>query len=128
MKNRLLKYNYLIITVIMLMVNILLFIFTNKLNILPIKYYLLIFGIIVVLEIVSILFILLKKKILNIIGYILSVILIIVNICGIYYVRVTDNFLDKSFNNDNREYTTTFYIVSKKDSNNTIADFLKGLK
>ena len=62
MKNRLLKYNYLIITVIMLMVNILLFIFTNKLNILPIKYYLLIFGIIVVLEIVSILFILLKKK------------------------------------------------------------------
>lgn len=120
MKNRLLKYNYLIITAIMLMVNILLFIFTNKLNILPIKYYLLIFGIIVVLEIVSILFILLKKKILNIIGYILSIILIIVNICGIYYVRVTDNFLDKSFNNDNREYTTTFYIVSKKDSNNTL--------
>ena len=120
MKNRLLKYNYLIITAIMLMVNILLFIFTNKLNILPIKYYLLIFGIIVVLEIVSILFILLKKKILNIIGYILSIILIIVNICGIYYVRVTDNFLDKSFNNDNREYTTTFYIVSKKESNNTL--------
>lgn len=120
MKNRLLKYNYLIITAIMLIVNILLFIFTNKLNILPIKYYLLIFGIIVVLEIVSILFILLKKKILNIIGYILSIILIIVNICGIYYVRVTDNFLDKSFNNDNREYTTTFYIVSKKDSNNTL--------
>lgn len=120
MKNILLKYNYLIITAIMLIVNILLFIFTNKLNILPIKYYLLIFGIIVVLEIVSILFILLKKKILNIIGYILSIILIIVNICGIYYVRVTDNFLDKSFNNDNREYTTTFYIVSKKDSNNTL--------
>ena len=120
MKNRLLKYNYLIITSIMLIVNILLFIFTDKLNILPIKYYLLIFGIIVVLEIVSILFILLKKKILNIIGYILSIILIIVNICGIYYVRVTDNFLDKSFNNDNREYTTTFYIVSKKDSNNTL--------
>lgn len=120
MKNRLLKYNYLIITAIMLIVNILLFIFTNKLNILPIKYFLLIFGIIVVLEIVSILFILLKKKILNIIGYILSIILIIVNICGIYYVRVTDNFLDKSFNNDNREYTTTFYIVSKKDSNNTL--------
>lgn len=120
MKNKLLKYNYLIITTIMLIVNILLFIFTNKLNILPIKYYLLIFGIIVVLEIVSILFILLKKKILNVIGYILSIILIIVNICGIYYVRVTDNFLDKSFNNDNREYTTTFYIVSKKDSNNTL--------
>lgn len=120
MKNKLLKYNYLIITAIMLIVNILLFIFTNKLNILPIKYYLLIFGIIVVLEIVSILFILLKKKILNVIGYILSIILIIVNICGIYYVRVTDNFLDKSFNNDNREYTTTFYIVSKKDSNNTL--------
>ena len=120
MKNRLLKYNYLIITVIMLIVNILLFIFTNKLNVLPIKYYLLIFGIIVVLEIISILFILLKKKILNIIGYILSIILIIVNICGIYYVRVTDDFLDKSFNNDNREYTTTFYIVSKKDSNNTL--------
>lgn len=120
MKNRLLKYNYLIITAIMLIVNILLFIFTNKLNVLPIKYYLLIFGIIVVLEIISILFILLKKKILNVIGYILSIILIIVNICGIYYVRVTDNFLDKSFNNDNREYTTTFYIVSKKDSNNTL--------
>ena len=104
----------------MLIINILLFAFTNKLNIIPIKYYLIIFGTIAILEVISILLIFLKKKVFNVIGYILGIALIIFQIAGIYYVRVTDNFLNKAFNNDKKEYTNTFYVLTKKDNNDTL--------
>ena len=120
MKNKILKYKYLIIATIMLIINILLFAFTNKLNIIPIKYYLIIFGTIAILEVISILLIFLKKKVFNVIGYILGIALIIFQIAGIYYVRVTDNFLNKAFNNDKKEYTNTFYVLTKKDNNDTL--------
>lgn len=106
------KYNYLIIAFILLVLNILLFIFTNSLNILTTNYYLLVFGVLVIVEILSLLLISRKKRIISIIGYIVGVLLIIINISGIYYVKVTDNFLDKSFGNDKKEYTNTFYVVS----------------
>lgn len=120
MKNKILKYKYLIIATIMLIINILLFAFTNKLNIIPIKYYLIIFGTIAILEVISILLIFLKKKVFNVIGYILGIALIIFQMAGIYYVRVTDNFLNKAFNNDKKEYTNTFYVLTKKDNNDTL--------
>lgn len=120
MKNKLLKYRILIISIIMLILNILLFKFTHDLNILPMKYYLLIFGGLLLLEIIFIIFIFLKKKILNIIGYIFIFILVIVNLCGIYYVKVTDNFFSKAFNNDKKEYTNTFYVITVKNSNHTL--------
>lgn len=114
------KYNYLIISIILILLNIILFIFIHDLDILTTKYYFLLFGIILILEILSILLIISKKKITKILGYIITTILIIFNICSIYYVKVTDNFFDKSFNNDKMEYTNTFYIISKKGSTNTL--------
>lgn len=120
MKNKLLKYIYLLLGITLLILNILLFNFIYNLKILSVKYYVFIFGILFLLETISILFILLRKKILNVIGYILAFMLIGINLFGIYYVTVTQDFLNKSFNNDKREYTNTFYIVSKKNITNDL--------
>lgn len=114
------KYHYLITGSILIILNILLFTFIHNLNVLTTKYYFLIFGVLFLLEIISIGLILLKKKVTMILGYIFILLLIILNVCGIYYVRVTDNFLDKSFSNDKREYTNTFYVASLKESSNTL--------
>lgn len=119
------EYSYLIITFIFLILNILLFLFTRNLNVLTTKYYLIIFGILILLEVITILFQIPKNKIFNIIGHIISIILIIINICGIYYVKVTNNFLDKAFENDNRQYTNTFYVVTLNNDENTIDNISK---
>ena len=119
------EYSYLIITFIFLLLNILLFLFTRNLNVLTTKYYLIIFGILILLEVITILFQIPKNKIFNIIGHIISIILIIINICGIYYVKVTNNFLDKAFENDNRQYTNTFYVVTLNNDENTIDNISK---
>lgn len=120
MNKKKLTYKYIIAFIIEIILNILLLYFVSKLNILSIKYYLIIFGILLILEITSTIFLFSKNKIIKIIGYIFSLILIIINISGIYYVVMTNNFLNKSFNNDKKEYTNTFYILSKKDSDNTL--------
>lgn len=113
------KYHYVIVGIILIILNIFLFKFTHDLNVLPIKYYSMMIGILLLLEVVSILLISRKKKVLLITGYILTLFLIVLNICGIYYVSVTDHFLDQAFNNDKREYTNTFYVLSLKESNDT---------
>ena len=114
------KYHVLMIGIILMILNIILFSFTHNLNVLPFKYYSMICGLLLLLEVISILLITRKKKVLVMIGYIFTLILIILNICGIYYVNVTDHFLDKAFNNDKREYTNTFYVLSLKESNYTL--------
>ncbi len=113
-------YHYLIVGIILIILNIFLCLFTYNLNVIPIKYYFLIFGGLLLLEIFSITFISRKNKAFIIIGYIFTFLLIVLNGCGIYYVSVTDHFLDKAFDNAKREYTNTFYVLSLKDSNNTL--------
>ena len=81
---------------IFILFNTLLFISINNLNILSLKYYLIIFGVLFLLEIISIVFLLLKKKVFKIIGFIFTILIILVNICGIYYLKVTNDFFDKS--------------------------------
>lgn len=114
------KYHYVMIGFILVILNILLFKFTHDLNVLPIKYYSMMIGILLLLEVGSILLISRKKKNLIMTGYILTVLLIVLNLCGIYYVSVTDHFLNKAFNNDKKEYTNTFYVLSLKESNDTL--------
>lgn len=114
------KYHYVIVGIILIILNILLFKFTHDLNVLPAKYYSMMIGILLLLEVVSILLISGKKKSLIITGYLLTLLLIVLNLCGIYYVNVTDHFLNQAFNNDKREYTNTFYVISLKESNHTL--------
>ena len=111
------KYRVFIISFLLLLLNILLFIFIHNLNVFTTKYYLLLFGVLVLLEGITTIFLFINKKVFTILGYLLTILLILFQIGAIYYVNVTDSFLNKSFNNDKREYTNTFYVVSKKTSN-----------
>ena len=95
-----------------------------NINILPTKYLILIIVIISIINILSIIFINIKKKIFKIIGIILIIIAIIINIIGTYYLYYANNFLDKSFSN-NEKTVTTYYIVTNKSNNYTKKD-IKG--
>lgn len=90
--------------------------FILSLNILPLKYSILLIGILLVIGLSSIFLIKKKKKQFRIVGYILSVILIIISSVGSYYLSVTNNFLNKAFDNAIKSYTNTYYVVALKDS------------
>lgn len=90
--------------------------FIYKLNIIPTKYLITLLGILVMLVIFSIIFIINKNKKLQVVGYTLVILTIIINLVGIYYVKTTDEFFTNSFNNASNEYTNTFHIVVLKNS------------
>ena len=71
------KYNYILISIILIILNIILLISVHNLNLLTLKYYIIIFGVLLLLEIISIIFILIKPKFMKIIGYIFIILLII---------------------------------------------------
>lgn len=66
----------------------------------------------------------LKSKIIKIILYIISTVIMIISILGIYYLRSTINFID-NFGNTKKEYDYYYVIVMKDSKYNTISD-LKG--
>ena len=66
----------------------------------------------------------LKSKIIKIILYIISSIIMIISILGIYYLSSTINFID-NFGNTKKEYDYYYVIVMKDSKYNTISD-LKG--
>ena len=66
----------------------------------------------------------LKSKIIKIILYIISSIIMIISILGIYYLSSTINFID-NFGNTKKDYDYYYLIVMKDSKYNTISD-LKG--
>ena len=44
-------------------------------------------------------------------------IFIIISIVGSYFVKEANNFLDEAFNNAERTYTNTYYVVTKNNDN-----------
>lgn len=112
--NKRLLFN--IINIISIIISLILFIFIIRLDLLPLVYVLLIFGILVVFSILNTLFINNKRVIFNIIGFILIVCISFISFIGIYYINKTDVFLDKIFSSTNYS-TTTYYIVSNGDYN-----------
>lgn len=93
--------------------------YVKKLDIIPDKYLYMFYGIEAFFFTINIILIIFKKNILYIISIILSIILIIINSLGFYYVKHLDSFIDKGFTGDIID-TTTFYLVtsSKNDINN----------
>lgn len=85
----------------------------NNLNILPTKYMIGIIIVVIILNIIEGLLIIINKKPLNIIGYVLAFILFIINCILGYYIKTTDNFLNEIFAKTNT-YTNTFIVVSKE--------------
>ena len=98
------------------------FVITMKnLNILPNIYLYILIGIIILLNIITIIFIFSKKKWMKISGIIIFVILISFLSIGIYYSHNTLIFFNNSFNNHTVE-TTTYKVLVHNKSYNRITD------
>ena len=98
------------------------FVITMKiLNILPNIYLYILIGIVILLNITTIIFIFSKKKWMKISGIIIFVILISFLSIGIYYSHNTLNFFNNSFNNHTVE-TTTYKVLVHKKSYNHLTD------
>lgn len=112
----------LIVSIIMLTLSIICFIYINNLNILPGKYLLLLTIILFITNIISTILLFSKGKIKNTIGIILYIILSIIAILGIKYVGNTIDYLNKGFNNNTVELTTYNVIVLNDSSYEKIED------
>lgn len=101
-----------VISVMSLILTLLTLVFLKRIDILPLKYFLLVTIILLFINFISILFMCFKNKILKVIGYILIAFLMIFNIVSSYYIKTTDNFLNKSFTNIINKYTNTFLVIT----------------
>lgn len=109
--------NYILILIVFVSL-ISLILFIKKLGVIPIKYTLILSIFLFILLILSSLFILLfKKKYFKIIGYVLLVIILLINCISSYYVYKTDRFLDNAFGDNKVISSTNYYVLVKKDNN-----------
>ena len=91
-------------------------IFTIKgLNMLPNKYFIIFVSIMILFNLIGLL-LYTKKKWLNIIGLIISIITIIISVIGYYYGSETIDYLKHSFNNDSVEISEYGLYVLKKNN------------
>ena len=91
-------------------------IFTIKgLNMLPNKYFIIFVSIMFLFNLIGLL-LYKKKKWLNIIGFVISILTIIISIIGYYYGSETIDYLKHSFNNDSVEISEYGLYVLKKNN------------
>ena len=112
-KHHISKLNILSIIAVIVFSIFLYFLFS--INILPTKYLILIILVVSILIILSIVFSNLKKKVVKVIGVVLIMISIILSSVGSYYLYYTNNFLNDSFSNVQKEIST-YYIITNKDN------------
>ena len=112
------KYiNYLILFLSFISFSMLLYLI-RKVDVVPNKYVNLFTAIEVFLLLISFTLSFFKKKIFYIINIILSILIILLNCIGYYYVKHLDKFIDKGFTGDVVD-TTIYYLVT---SNNNTSD------
>ncbi len=128
MKKRKKNKKMIIFTIINLFFTILLSYFIFTLNILPLKYSILLVGLLLIIDVGAVFLIKQKKKGIRIIGYIISIILALISIVGSYYLSTTNSFLNKAFDNAVKTYTNTYYVVTLKNSTLEKIDDLKDQK
>jgi len=117
------KYIHIIISLIVIIMSIFLILMINSLNILPFKYLLIIIFILLLINVISIVFIFINKKLLKVIGYILIILLMIFNCVACYYLKITNNFLDNSFKNEEVINNSFNIYIGGVDFTNEIYDF-----
>ena len=103
-----------ILPIITLLTTIITTIFVLKLNVLPNKYLILFMSIELILFLLSLIQII-NKKLLKVIGIIISILLILINITGIYYINNTNKFIEKNFTGDIK-YTSVYYVITEKEN------------
>ena len=110
MKKRIILY------IINLLLSILFFIQILRLDILPLKYLIVIVISVLILLLFSLLLIYSKKKGIRIFGYILLSLCIIGNILGVYHIKKIDSYINKSFNVVKTE-KIKYYVVALSNNN-----------
>lgn len=116
---KILKY---VVIIAMVILSLLLVKNVADLSILPAKYFILMLAIVIIMNIISILFLLLKKTWMKIIGGIISVLIIIVSVGGIFSVGDVNNFFNKAFSNNTLEINTYKVVVMKTSKYEKIED------
>ena len=97
----------------------------NELNMIPVKYFILISVGILIINIINILCLLCKKIILNIIGIIISIIVVILACFAIKHVSNVSEFINKAFNNNKEEITVYNVVVLSSSKYEKIEDLNK---
>lgn len=100
-----------IILVIILILSIFCYKVISDMNIIPNKYLFMFLMVLIILNIIGIIFMFLHNKIFNIISNIIYILLFIISIIGIWYSSSTIKYLNKSFNNNNKEILKYNVIV-----------------
>lgn len=113
------KENYKhVITLIFFILIIILSYNIYTLNMLPMKYYILINIILLLMDIIANVCLFIKKKWTKVISIVIYSILSILSIMGSIYIIKTNSFLDNHFSNNENTYRLTYYIMSKNNYNN----------
>ena len=118
MKKKIIKICNISLVVISMVSIVLLLSNVFKLDVLPTKYLILVLLGLGVVYLLTVAFIFIKKKslrILNIIGYILMVIILVITCMGLHYTNITLKFIKNKFNISTVTYTNSYMLLSKND-------------
>lgn len=115
-----------VMSIINLIFSFLLIFFIISLNMVPIKFVLVILTVLCIFDFGLLLMLNSKRKILKIMGFGISFILIFVNSLGMYYIGKTNGFLNKAFGNGANTYTNTYYVVTLNNDKYSDINNLKG--
>lgn len=95
-----------------------------RLNIIPNSYLIPIIIIYIIINIIGIVLINMKNRLFKIISIIVLTLLSIISLIGIYFINSTNDFIDKSFNNNSKQ-VFTYYIIGLS-KNNLTTDSITG--
>ena len=101
-----------VVTIINIIFTLVFIMHICKLNLLPLKYIVLIILVSIMMNFGILLLVSRKKTWLKYIGYGWTVFFILVNSIGVYYISKTNHFLNRAFNNATNSYTNTYYVVT----------------
>ncbi len=104
-----------IIAILFLVLSIALIFYIKKLGIIPNKYIIIGSIVLIVLNLVAAILLFSKKIIPKIFSILLYILIAFSLVAGFHVVHTTDNFLDKAFNNVQKELTLTYYVISPNE-------------
>ena len=122
-KNKFNKLN--IISTIDIVSLITLLFLLHSVNLLPTKYLVLVILLLLVSNMLGIVLVNLKKKVIKVIGVVILILSILLSGVGSYYLFTTNNFLNESFNST-KKTINTYYIVTSSDNKYSKKSDIKG--
>ncbi len=122
MKKKIFLIARIVLMIVLLVLSIYFLTIIYKLDMLPMKIYMILICGFILFDILSVVGLLTKKFFLNIIAIILSIILIIVSILGIIHGTKIINFMNNAFNNNGIEVTAYNIVVLKSSEYNELKD------